>query len=413
MEQASHNLGPLAGVLVLDLTRVLAGPWATQMLADMGAEVIKVERPHTGDDTRSWGPPFYTDKDGNPSDASYFMAANRGKKSITINLKTKAGQELVRQLAAKADILIENFKTGHMAKLGLGYDVLRAVNPKIVMCSITGFGQTGPMKDLAGYDYIIQAMSGMMSITGQPDAKPGGGPIRSGVAVSDLFTGFYASSAILAALLHARSSGEGQHIDLALLDCQMASLINQASGWMHSGQVPARTGSDHPNLAPYGVYQASDEPFVLAIGNDAQFARFSEFAGHEVWANDSRFATNADRLANRQGLQKCIEPVIATRPAKCWLEGLGVVGVPAGPIQSVDQAFSMEQAVHRNMTQTQHRDDLSDPVQTPTSPIRFSGTPVVSERAPPALGADTKQILASHLGLSEFEIAKLGKDEII
>jgi crotonobetainyl-CoA:carnitine CoA-transferase CaiB-like acyl-CoA transferase len=413
MNQTPNNHGPLAGVVVLDLSRVLAGPWATQILADMGAEVIKVERPETGDDTRSWGPPFYTDKSGQASDSAYFMTANRGKRSIAIDLKSETGRDLVRKLATKADILVENFKVGTLAKMGLDYGTLSALNPKLVYCSITGFGQTGPMKDLPGYDYMIQAMSGMMSITGKADHEPGAGPVRTGVAVSDLFTGYTASSAILGALLHTRSTGEGQHIDLALLDCQMASLVNQVSNWMRSGETPARTGSSHPNLTPYGVYQASDMPFVLAVGNEGQFARFCEFAGRDELKDDSRFRTNADRLHNREALEKILHPVLASRPADCWLEGLAAIGVPAGPIQSIPEAFAMDQAKARGMTLTQHRSDLADPIKIAASPIHFSKTPVQTKTAPPALGADAADILSRHLGLSELEIARLRKSDII
>ncbi len=413
MSQPSNTTGPLDGVLVLDLSRVLAGPWATQILADMGAQVIKVERPKTGDDTRHWGPPFYTDTGGQPSDAAYFMAANRGKQSITIDLKTKTGQKLVQQLAAKADIVVENFKVGALAKLGLDYAHLSKTNPKLIYCSITGFGQNGPMKDQPGYDYMIQALSGMMSITGAADETPGGGPMRTGIAVSDLFTGFTAANAVLGALFYAQKTRIGQHIDLALLDCQMAALINQASNWMQSGQIPTRTGDAHPNLTPYGVYQASDKAFVLAIGNDDQFARFCEFAGRDELSSDSRFATNADRLANRAALEICLQPVLAARPADCWLEGLAAIGVPAGPIQNIAQAFAMEQAKSRAMRQSLPRADLSEPIQIPASPMHFSKTPVGSKIPPPALGADSQNILATHLGLSEFEIAKLRKDGVI
>ncbi|VAV98091.1 L-carnitine dehydratase/bile acid-inducible protein F, partial [hydrothermal vent metagenome] len=392
MTKAKNNTGPLAGVLVLDLSRVLAGPWATQLLADMGAEVIKVERPGTGDDTRSWGPPFYQDTDGQPSDAAYFMAANRGKQSITIDIKTPAGQDLIRQLAVKADVLVENFKVGALKRFGLDYNSLAALNPKLVYCSITGFGQSGPMQNLPGYDYAIQAMGGMMSITGRADEEPGGGPLRTGIASADLFTGFYASNAILAALLHAGNSGQGQHIDLALLDCQMACLINQASNWMLSGKTPERTGNHHPNLTPYGVYAASDMPFVLAIGNDTQFAKFCQFAGREELAQDGRFLTTTERLANRDALQACIVPVIASRPANCWIEGLAAIGVPAGPIQSIPEAFAMPQAQAREMTHSQSRDDLSQPIKTPACPIQFSQTQATKGKAPPVLGADTTSI---------------------
>ncbi|PHR62962.1 MAG: CoA transferase [Robiginitomaculum sp.] len=413
MSKANQNAGPLAGLLVIDLTRVLAGPWATQMLADMGAEVIKVERPGTGDDTRGWGPPFYRDTNGQASDAGYYMAANRNKKSITVDLKSETGRDLIRKLATKADILIENFKVGGMARLGLDFETLSVLNPKLVYCSITGFGQTGPMKDLPGYDYMIQAMGGMMSITGRADDEPGAGPIRTGIAASDLFTGFYASSAILAALYHVQGGGKGQHIDLALLDCQMAGLINQVTNWMLDGQTPGRTGSNHPNLAPYGVYAAQDASFVLAIGNDGQFSRFCAFAGREELAQDSRFLTNADRVINRDALMACIIPVIASRPVDCWLEGLAAIDVPVGPILDIPQAFALPQSKSRDMTMTQTRADLAQPVRTPASPVKFSGTPVVDRNAPPKLGQDTAEVLADHLDLSEIDIARLSKNNVI
>jgi len=404
---------PLADIVVVDLTRVLAGPWATQLLADMGATVIKIERPGTGDDTRSWGPPFYMDKEQNRSDAAYFMAANRGKKSICIDLKSKEGQGLVRQLAANADVIVENFKVGAMAKMGLDFATLNNLNPKLIYCSITGFGQTGPMKDNPGYDYIIQALSGMMSITGSADGEADAGPMRTGVAISDLITGFYASNAILAALMHAQKTQEGQHIDLSLLDSQMAALINQATCWMQNGQTPVRTGSSHPNLTPYGIYNSSDGEFVLAIGNDAQFDRFCEFAGRSELSSDSRFRTSADRLENREALQACLVPVLASRPTDCWLEGLAAIGVPAGPIQNIPEAFDMEQSKARNMTLSQSRADLLQVIKTPASPIRFSKTPVSENIPPPSLGADSTEILKQNLQLSEFEIARLRKNKIV
>ncbi len=404
---------PLAGIVVLDLSRVLAGPWATQLLADLGAEVIKVERPGTGDDTRNWGPPFYTDNKGQRSDATYFMATNRGKKSICIDLKSKDGQGLVQKLAVKSHIVVENFKAGALKTMGLDYCSLSKLNPELVFCSITGFGLSGPMKEQPGYDYAIQALSGMMSINGPAANEKNAEPMRTGIAISDLITGFYASSAILAALLHASKTGQGQHIDLALLDCQMAALINQATSWMQSGKEPLATGSSHPSLTPYGVYQASDVSFVLAIGNDRQFARFCEFAGRDELSTDSRFYTNADRLENREALRACLEPVLSSRPADCWIEGLSAIGVPAAPIQSIPQAFTMAQAKARNMTLSQPRADLSQPVKTPASPIVFSKTPVIQDTAPPALGAHTADILAEKLNLSEFEIAALRKSKII
>lgn len=413
MAEAQDNPGPLAGVRVLDLSRILAGPWATQFMADLGAEVIKVERPDTGDDTRSWGPPFYRGKDGAASDAAYFMAANRNKKSITVNFKSETGRKLIRNLAAKSDIVVENFRVGALAAMDLDYASLREANPRLVYCSITGFGQTGPMAHLAGYDYMIQGMSGLMSVTGRPDGTPGAGPLRAGVAVSDLFSGLYAAGAILAALYHAEKTGTGQHVDIALLDCQMAALANQAANFMATGHTPVRTGNRHPNLAPYGVYTATDQPFILAIGNDNQFARFCEFAGLSGLAHDARFNSNAARLENYDALDAILVPAIRERPAHCWVEGLATIGIPSGLVQTIEQAFTSEQSVARDMMAEMPRTDLQEPVRTAASPVKLSETPVRKPQAPPELGADTADVLEELLGLSELEIARLKRDGII
>ena len=382
--------GPLHGVRVLDLSRVLAGPWATQTLADLGAEVIKIERPGAGDDTRHWGPPFTTTADGAPGDAAYFLCANRGKKSVELDIATPEGAEAVRRLAATCDVVVENFKTSGLKKYGLDYASLAAINPKLVYCSITGFGQDGPDAHRAGYDYMIQAMGGLMSITGQPDGAPGAGPMKVGVAVVDLFTGLYASNAILAALWHARATGEGQHVDIALFDVQAAMLANQAANWFVSGTAPTRMGNAHPNLAPYQPFPCSDGMVIIAVGNDGQFRALCGALGLEV---EDRFATNALRVAEREALG----PLIAAKTQGFTMQGLmqalEAAGVPCGPVNTIDQVFAEPQAIHRGLTVEQTRPDLADPVRTVASPIRLSRTPVRYDAPPPKLGQDTQDVL--------------------
>ena len=382
--------GPLHGVRVLDLSRVLAGPWATQTLADLGAEVIKIERPGAGDDTRHWGPPFTTTADGAPGDAAYFLCANRGKKSVELDIATPEGAEAVRRLAATCDVVVENFKTSGLKKYGLDYASLAAINPKLVYCSITGFGQDGPDAHRAGYDYMIQAMGGLMSITGQPDAAPGAEPMKVGVAVVDLFTGLYASNAILAALWHARATGEGQHVDIALFDVQAAMLANQAANWFVSGTAPTRMGNAHPNLAPYQPFPCSDGMVIIAVGNDGQFRALCGALGLEV---EDRFATNALRVAEREALG----PLIAAKTQGFTMQGLmqalEAAGVPCGPVNTIDQVFAEPQAIHRGLTVEQTRPDLADPVRTVASPIRLSRTPVRYDAPPPKLGQDTQDVL--------------------
>ena len=382
--------GPLHGVRVLDLSRVLAGPWATQTLADLGAEVIKIERPGAGDDTRHWGPPFTTTADGAPGDAAYFLCANRGKKSVELDIASPEGAEAVRRLAATCDVVVENFKTGGLKKYGLDYAALAAVNPRLVYCSITGFGQDGPDAHRAGYDYMIQAMGGLMSITGQPDGAPGAEPMKVGVAVVDLFTGLYASNAILAALWHARATGEGQHVDIALFDVQAAMLANQATNWFVSGKAPTRMGNAHPNLAPYQPFACSDGMVIIAVGNDGQFRALCGALGLEV---EDRFATNALRVAEREALG----PLIATKTAGFTMQGLmqalEAAGVPCGPVNTIDQVFAEPQAIHRGLTVEQTRPDLADPIRTVASPIRLSKTPVRYDAPPPKLGQDTQDVL--------------------
>jgi crotonobetainyl-CoA:carnitine CoA-transferase CaiB-like acyl-CoA transferase len=385
--------GPLSGVRVLDLSRVLAGPWATQMLADLGAEVIKIERPGVGDDTRAWGPPFTTKTDGSRGDAAYFLCANRGKKSVALDLATPEGAQVVRELSKSCDVVVENFKTGGLKKYGLDHAALSAINPKLVYCSITGFGQDGPDAHRAGYDYMIQAMGGLMSITGQPDGAPGAEPMKVGVAVVDLFTGLYASNAIMAALLHARATGQGQHIDIALFDVQAAMLANQATNWFVSGKVPTRMGNAHPNLAPYQPFPCTDGMVVIAVGNDGQFRALCRALGAGGMGADPRFLTNALRIEHRAVMTAELSALTAGLTMHGLMTALEAAGVPCGPVNTIDQVFEEPQAKHRGLEVTQDRADLSGPVRTVASPIRMSLTPVAYDRAPPALGQDTDEVL--------------------
>lgn len=385
--------GPLSGVRVLDLSRVLAGPWATQTLADLGAEVIKIERPGAGDDTRHWGPPFTATTDGSKGDAAYFMCANRGKKSVALDIATPDGAEAVRRLAATCDVVVENFKTGGLAKYGLDYASLSALNPRLVYCSITGFGQDGPDAHRAGYDYMIQAMGGLMSITGQPDGAPGAEPMKVGVAVVDLFTGLYASNAILAALMHARATGEGQSIDIALFDVQAAMLANQATNYFVSGTAPTRMGNAHPNLAPYQPFPCSDGMVVIAVGNDGQFRALAKALGVAPMGADPRFATNALRVQHRAELSPTLSALTAGFTMKALMAALEAAGVPCGPVNTIDQVFEEPQALHRGLTVEQSRPDLTTPIRTVASPIRLSKTPVRYDAPPPRLGQDTDAVL--------------------
>ena len=400
---------PLAGLRVLDLTRILAGPWATQNLADLGAEVIKIEHPNGGDDTRQMGPPFVRDQhSGEPVDAAYFLAANRGKQSVAIDIATPEGQKLVRALAARCDILVENFKVGGLAQYGLDYDSLKALNPRLVYCSITGFGQTGPYAGRAGYDLMVQAACGLMSITGHADGEPGGGPLKVGVAVIDVFTGLYASNAILAALNARNATGEGQHIDMALLDVGMAVLANQAAGFLATGQAPGRAGNIHPSLAPYQDFQTRDGNVLLAIGNDGQFARFCAAVGHDAWAQDERFATNTARVRHRAALLERLAPLMRQRSTAEWIALLEDKAVPCGPINTIAQAFNDPQVRARGTRVDLPRDagDGIATVATVASPMRLSATPVAYRSAPPALGQHTDEVLRE-LGLDAPAIAAL------
>ncbi|WP_404385230.1 CaiB/BaiF CoA transferase family protein [Caenispirillum salinarum] len=404
--------GPLSHVRVLDLSRVLAGPWAGQMLADMGAEVIKVERPGKGDDTRGWGPPYLKDETGDDtSEAAYYLSANRGKRSVTIDFTKPEGQALVRDMAANADVVIENFKVGGLKKYGLDYESLKAVNPALVYCSITGFGQDGPYAHRAGYDFMIQGMGGLMSLTGAPDGAPGGEPMKVGVAITDIFTGMYATSAIQAALIHKERTGEGQHIDMALLDVQVATLANQAMNYLASGVAPKRLGNSHPNIVPYQAFPTADGYIILAVGNDAQFTRFCKVAGLDALAADERFATNAGRVRHREELVPQIAEVIGTRSSGDWLNALEAEGVPCGPINTLDQVFADPQVVHRGMKVSVPH-PLAGHVDLVASPMRFSGTPVDYDRAPPTLGQDTDAVLEA-LGVDEARRSDLREKGII
>jgi len=394
---------------VLDLSRVLAGPWCTQMLADLGADVVKVERPGAGDDTRHWGPPFLKDAEGNnTTQASYFTACNRNKRSVTIDMATPEGQALIRQMAQQADVVVENFKVGGLKQYGLDHESLRALNPRLIYCSVTGFGQDGPYAERAGYDLMVQAMTGMMSITGRADSEPGGGPLRVGVAVIDLFTGLYASNAILAALHARQQTGEGQHIDMALLDVGMAVLANQAAGFLATGQAPGRMGNSHPSLAPYQDFPTQDGAMLLAIGNDGQFQRFCAAAGHPEWAQDARFATNTLRVQHRAALIPAMEAVTRTRSTADWIALLEDKAVPCGPINTIAQAFDDAQVKARGLRVDQPRSagDGIAQVSTVASPLRLARNPPVLRHAPPALGQHTDEVLAE-LGLDSARIAAL------
>ncbi len=392
----------LDGVRVLDLSRVLAGPWASQLLGDLGAEVIKIERPGVGDDTRGWGPPFLKNGAGETTDAAYFLSANRNKKSVAIDIAAPEGADIVRRIAKTSHILLENFKVGGLKKYGLDYESLAAINPALVYCSITGFGQTGPEAPRAGYDYMIQAMGGLMSITGQPDGAPGGEPMKAGVAVADLFSGMYAGAAILAALRHAERTGQGQHVDVALFDCQIAMLANQASNFLVSGKAPGRLGNAHPNIAPYQVFVTADGHIVIAVGNDGQFAAFARAIGLPGLADEERYKTNRGRVAAREPLVAAIAPAMRARTTKDWLAAMEDAGVPAGPINTIDKVFAEPQAVARAMTAPLARADANDAAMV-VHPVKYSATPAVADLPPPRLGSHTDDVLRALAGADEIE----------
>jgi crotonobetainyl-CoA:carnitine CoA-transferase CaiB-like acyl-CoA transferase len=403
----------LSHVTVLDLSRVLAGPWAGQTLADLGAEVIKIERPGSGDDTRAWGPPYVRDVHGREgADAAYFFCTNRNKKSITVDFTTAEGQAIVRDLALSADVILENFKVGGLQAYGLDYASLRAINPRLVYCSITGFGQTGPYANRAGYDLLVQAMGGLMSITGRPDDEPGAGPQKAGVAVTDILTGLYATIGIMAALSHRDRTRVGQHIDIGLLDVQVACLANQAMNYLASGTAPHRTGNAHPNLVPYQDFPTSDGYMVIAVGNDAQFARLCDVAGMSELGADARFATNKQRVVNRRTLIDLLNAVTVTRSTERWVAELELVGVPAGPINALDAVFADPQVQSRGM-RLEMPHPVAGSVSLVASPIRLSETPVAYRSAPPTLGAHTAEVLSERLALSADAINALRTKGII
>ena len=399
--------GALSGIRVLDLSRVLAGPWAAQLLGDLGAEVIKVERPGAGDDTRTWGPPFVRDGAGEPTtDAAYYLCTNRNKRSITVDMQTPEGQRLLQELAEHSDVVVENFKTGSLAQYGLDYATLSALNPRLVYCSITGFGQTGPYAQRAGYDFLIQGMGGLMSITGQPDGAPGAGPIKVGVALTDILTGLYAANAIQAAL-HARArTGRGQYIDLALLDVGVACLGNQAMNYLHSGVAPQRMGNAHPNTVPYQDFPTADGHMILATGNDGQYTRFCEAAGHPEWASDPRFARNTGRLQHRDVLIPLLRSATVQRTTADWIALLEKAGVPCGPINSIADVFADPQVRARGLQMAMPHAGGAD-VALVANPIRLSDTPVQYREAPPQLGQHTRAVLHDILKMNDEDIDAL------
>jgi crotonobetainyl-CoA:carnitine CoA-transferase CaiB-like acyl-CoA transferase len=398
--------GALAGIHVLDLSRVLAGPWCTQTLADLGADVIKVERPGAGDDTRAWGPPFLRDPSGaETGESAYYLGANRNKRSITIDLSKPEGRAVVRQLATRADVLVENFKVGDMARFGLDATTLRTLNPGLVYCSITGFGQTGPYRERAGYDYAVQGMGGLMSVTGERDDLPGGGPQKVGVAVADLFTGLYATVAILAALRHRDLTGEGQVVDMALLDTQVAMLANLGANYLVSGKTPGRAGNAHPNIVPYQVFETADGHIILAVGNDSQFRKFCAVAAEESLADDPRFARNADRVRHREALLPILESIMRRRSQADWRVALEAAQVPCGAINTLSEVFEDPQVLARNMVEaTAH--PLHEHLRLVASPMKLSATPPILRRAPPMLGQHTQEVLAE-AGYTEAQVRAL------
>ncbi|HYC49081.1 MAG TPA: CaiB/BaiF CoA-transferase family protein [Burkholderiales bacterium] len=404
---------PLDGIRVLDMSRILAGPWVGQMLADLGAEVIKIERPRIGDDTRAWGPPFLTDRAGRQTgESAYFLCTNRGKKSITLDISKPDGQAIARELADGCDVLLENYKVGDLARYGLSYDALSARNPELIYCSITGFGQSGPYRDRAGYDFMIQGMGGLMSITGEADGEPGGGPQKVGVAIADLMTGMYSSVAILAALHERKTSGRGQHIDMALLDTQVAWLANQNTNYLVGGEPPKRMGNAHPNIVPYQTFRTEDGDMILAVGNDNQFRKFCDAAGIPEVGADPRFADNVARLEHRQACIDALAPAIARRTTAEWIALLEPIGVPCGPINRLDQVYADPQVQHRGLRiEVPH--PLSGTVPLVANPIKYSRTPLTYDTPPPLLGQHTDEVLRTLLGKSDAEIAALRNNNIV
>ncbi|MGX4643415.1 CaiB/BaiF CoA transferase family protein [Massilia sp. SYSU DXS3249] len=403
----------LGHIRVLDLSRVLAGPWCSQNLADLGADVIKIERPGSGDDTRAWGPPYAKDADGrDTSEAAYYLSANRGKRSVTVDIASADGQALIRELARHSDVVLENFKVGHLKRYGLDYASLKAIKPDLVYCSITGFGQDGPYAHRAGYDFLIQGMGGLMSVTGERDELPGGGPQKAGVALTDLMTGMYATIAVLAALTHRDRTGEGQYIDMALLDTQVAMLANVGSNYLNSGKPPKRWGNAHANIVPYQTFACLDGHIIVATGNDGQYQKFVEAGGRPELASDPRFATNPLRVQNRDVLVPLLAEMVATRPRDEWIAMLEAVGVPCGPINDVGEVFANEQVQARAMA-VELPHPSAGKVKLVRSPMKMSATPATSEQAPPLLGQHTDEVLREVLGRSGDEIAALRERGVV
>ncbi|MBU9488112.1 CaiB/BaiF CoA transferase family protein [Burkholderia multivorans] len=406
-------MGALSHIRVLDLTRVLAGPWCAQTLADFGADVIKIERPGAGDDTRHWGPPYLKDAHGaDTAEAAYYLAANRNKRSVTIDIATPEGQQIVRELAAQSDVVLENYKVGQLKKYGLDYASLRAVKPDLVYCSVTGFGQTGPYAHRAGYDFIVQGIGGFMSITGERDGVPGGGPQKAGVAIADLATGLYSTIAVLAALAHRDRTGEGQYIDMALLDVQVALLANMNTNFLASGTPPVRWGNAHPNIVPYQTFQTSDGWIIVAVGNDGQFRKFVEAGGRPELADDERFATNPARVRHRDKLVPILAEMVKTRSKTAWIDALEAAGVPCGPINDLAEVFANEQVVARGMEVALPHPCGAD-VKLVRNPVRMSATPPDARTAPPLLGAHTDDVLRDMLGYDDARIAALKAKQAI
>lgn len=404
------HLGPLSNILVLDMSRILAGPWATQALADLGAEVVKVERPGEGDDTRRWGPPFETDPKGVAGDAAYFHAANRNKRSIAIDMATAQGQAILRQIASRADVVVENFKVGGLARYGLDWASLSKINPRLIYCSITGFGQDGPYAARAGYDILLQAMGGLMSVTGAPDGAPGGGPQKVGVAICDLFTGMYAALGVVAALHERTKTGRGRRIDLSLLDCQVAMMANQNMNWLVGGRTPTRLGSAHPNIAPYQPFATDDGHVIVAVGNDAQFERFSVACGRRDWLEETAWRTNAGRVEDRDRLIPEIETVMRTRPTEAWIRAFEAANVPCGPVNAIPDVFNDPQVIARGLQITTSDGQRTAP--NVASPLARSFDQGDAERTPPRLGADTRAVLSA-FGYGNEDIDALAKAGVL
>ncbi|MFZ6746587.1 CaiB/BaiF CoA transferase family protein [Undibacterium sp. JH2W] len=413
MSSSSLQKTALGHIRVLDLTRVLAGPWCAQNLADLGAEVIKVERPGSGDDTRSWGPPYLRDAEGNnTTEAAYYLAANRGKQAITVDIATPEGQQIIRELAAKSDVVLENYKVGQLKKYGLDYESLKLIKPDLVYCSITGFGQDGPYANRAGYDFIVQGMGGFMSLTGERDDLPGGGPQKAGVAIADLMTGMYSTIAVMAALTHRDRTGEGQYIDMALLDVQVSMLANMNMNYLASGNAPKRWGNAHPNIVPYQTFATSDGHIIVAAGNDGQYKKFVQIGGLQELADDPRFSTNPQRVEHRDVLVPVLAEMVKRKTKQEWISLLEEAGVPCGPINKLDEVFDDPQVLAREM-QINLPHPTAGQVKLVASPMKLSATPVTYPSAPPLLGQHTQSVLTTVLGYDEQQLQALKAKNII